>query len=160
MHSTNSDIDLGQFLEEDFADEFPEIDDPNGIIERDTPELESVLIPGINQTYGPRPNINYRPNINFGHGNLHWTFKNMPHLGQPYKNLNFYKRLGSPNFAWLKNVGKMYNEHFHREISLKQIPKFSRNHFRRSELAYFFIEDHKDIIIPWLKEIRMISHDF
>lgn len=106
------------------------------------------------QTYRPSPNKNIR------NAHLGQSLRNMPHFGQPFKHFNFYKQLGSPRFSWLKNIGRMYNKHFHPAISLKQIPQFSRNHQRRMDLAYFFIEDQKDIIIPWLKNIGMISVDF
>lgn len=96
----------------------------------------------------------------YGSGFEHQKLQNMPHFGQPFKHLRFFIQLGSPKLSWLKTIGKMYNEHFHKEIALRQIPKFSRNHSRRHDLAYFFIDDQKSIILPWLKEIGKISPDF
>ena len=96
----------------------------------------------------------------YGTGFEHQKLQSMPHFGQPFRHLRFFIQLGSPKLSWFKTIGKMYNEHFHKEIALRQIPKFSRNHSRRLDLAYFFIDDQKSIILPWLKEIGQVSPDF
>ena len=61
---------------------------------------------------------------------------------------------------WLIEIGRKYNDDFKQEIMLKRLPKFTRNHSRRLDLAYFFFDDNKAIIIPWLAKIGMNPPNF
>ena len=96
----------------------------------------------------------------YGKGPDHQMLEKMPHFGESFKHLELYKLLGRPSKEMLIKIGRKYNNDHRQEIKLKLLPKFTRNHSRRFDLAYFFIDDNKSIIIPWLTKIRMNSPDF
>lgn len=93
----------------------------------------------------------------YGKGYEHNKLLNLSHYNEPFEDRHLYKALGSPNKDDLLLLGKMYNERFCLEIKLKKYPKFKRDHSRRKDLAYWFLDDNSEIVIPWLIEIRKIS---
>ena len=147
---------LSRFLGNDFLDEFSEEYDPFGF-------LDEVFSDESSESIEPSDSSNIPPQKTrkeYGKGPEHQKLQKMPHFGQPYKHLLFYRWLGKPKKKRLIEIGRKYNDDFQQEILLKQLPKFTRDHSRRYDLAYFFLDDNKNIIIPWLTKIRMNSPDF
>lgn len=99
--------------------------------------------------------VKTRKNI-YGKGPEFERLKKLPHFNQPYQNIEMFLRLGKPNKFAINQLGEKYNLRFANEIKELKLPLFGRDQKRNKSLAIWFFEDHKNVIIPWLRSIMEI----
>ncbi|KAK8892932.1 hypothetical protein M9Y10_030184 [Tritrichomonas musculus] len=99
--------------------------------------------------------VKTRKNI-YGKGLEFERLKKLPHFNQPYQNIEMFLRLGKPNKFTINLLGEKYNLQFANEIKELKLPLFGRDQKRNKSLAIWFFEDHKNVIIPWLRSIMEI----
>ena len=93
----------------------------------------------------------------FGKGTETERLKKLPHFGHDYENTEIYQLLGKPDKKTINRLGIMYNRNFQLDILQKKYPKYGRDQKRNKAIAIWFFEDNKQIIIPWLQSIKLIS---
>ena len=93
----------------------------------------------------------------YGRGAEAQKMRKLPHFGEPYQKLEMFLKLGKPRKKEIIKLGEMYNDYFKQEIKDLIYPKFGRNQKRSISLAIWFFEDHKEYIIPWLKQNKLID---
>lgn len=102
--------------------------------------------------------IHSRKNI-YGKGPEIKRMMMLPHFRQPVANLEMFHYLGKLEKNEINDLGSKYNIQFQEEIKGKNYPRFKREHKRNKNLAIWFFEDIKHLIIPWLKELGLIKEN-
>lgn len=95
--------------------------------------------------------------ITYGKGKDSMRLKKLPHYGEKYAISEMYKMLNSPTKNHILKIREMYNKVFKDQINKKEYPKFKKDYIRRMDLAIGFLEDNKEIFIPFLTKVCVLK---